>query len=137
MEDSEVITDNQAIEEMVVEYFKFHGMTEALDKFERERKRGREYYEEDNATTLNQLWSEENDKEAKESKKEGALKELQRQHSSVLQSARQIFSIAINCLQQLHNIKDGNSMTDNLGETIDNYKNQLGKYHTILTTEGK
>lgn len=28
-------------------------------------------------------------------------------------------------------------MTDNLGETIDNYKNQLGKYHQILTTEGK
>lgn len=76
-------------------------------------------------------------KEIRESKKESESKELQRQHSSVLQSARQIFSIAINCLQQLHNIKDGNSMTDNLGETIDNYKNQLGKYHTILTTEGK
>ena len=28
-------------------------------------------------------------------------------------------------------------MTENLGETIDNYKNQLGKYHQILTTEGK
>jgi hypothetical protein len=28
-------------------------------------------------------------------------------------------------------------MTDNLGETIDNYKNQLGKYHQILSTEGK
>ena len=59
---------------------------------------------------------------------EGDLKQLQRQHSSVLQSGRQIFSIAINCLQQLHNIKDGNSMTDNLGETIDNYKMQLVKY---------
>lgn len=76
-------------------------------------------------------------KEAKENTKEEELKELQRQHSSVLQSARQIFSIAINCLQQLHNIKDGNSMTDNLGETIENYRNQLGKYHTILTTQGK
>ncbi len=28
-------------------------------------------------------------------------------------------------------------MTENLGETIDNYKNQLGKYHQILTSEGK
>lgn len=62
---------------------------------------------------------------------------LQKQHGSVLQSARQIFSIAINCLQQLHNIKDGNSMTDNLGETIDNYKIQLGKYNQILQSEGK
>jgi len=28
-------------------------------------------------------------------------------------------------------------MTENLGETIDNYKNQLGKYHQILASEGK
>ena len=28
-------------------------------------------------------------------------------------------------------------MTENLGETIDNYKNQLSKYHEILKTEGK
>jgi hypothetical protein len=28
-------------------------------------------------------------------------------------------------------------MTENLGETIDNYKIQLGKYHQILETEGK
>ncbi|TNV79997.1 hypothetical protein FGO68_gene14820 [Halteria grandinella] len=68
---------------------------------------------------------------------EDEMKQLQKQQSSVLQSARQIFSIAINCLQQLHNIKDGNSMTDNLGETIDNYRIQLGKYNQILSSEGK
>ena len=28
-------------------------------------------------------------------------------------------------------------MTENLGETIDNYKNQLQKYHQILSSEGK
>lgn len=28
-------------------------------------------------------------------------------------------------------------MTDNLGETIDNYKIQLSKYDTILRSEGK
>jgi hypothetical protein len=65
------------------------------------------------------------------------LIQLTRQNSSVLQSARQIFSIAINCLQQLHNIKDGNSIADNLGETIDNYKIQLSKYNQILSTEGR
>lgn len=62
---------------------------------------------------------------------------MKRQHGSVLQSGRQIFSIAINCLQQLHNIKDGNSLTENLGETIDNYKVQLSKYNQILSSEGK
>jgi hypothetical protein len=65
------------------------------------------------------------------------LQQVSRQHSSVLQSARQIFSIAINCLQQLHNIKDGNSIAENLGETIDNYKVQLSKYNKILSTEGR
>ena len=83
-----------------------------------------------------------------DSKMEEDYKQMHKQHSSVLQSARQIFSIAINCLQQLHNIKDvsdkayvfclqGNSMTDNLGETIDNYKIQLNKYNQILSSEGK
>ena len=62
--------------------------------------------------------------------------EINKKHNAVLQSARQIFSIAINCLQQLHNIKDGNSMGENLGETIENYKVQLGKYHKILLSEG-
>ena len=28
-------------------------------------------------------------------------------------------------------------MTENLGETIVNYKNQLGKYHKILSSAGK
>ena len=28
-------------------------------------------------------------------------------------------------------------MTDNLGETIDNYRIQLGKYNQILSSEGK
>ncbi len=37
----------------------------------------------------------------------------------------------------MHNIKDGNSIADNLGETIDNYKIQLSKYNQILSTEGK
>ena len=64
------------------------------------------------------------------------LSELSKKNNAVLQSARQIFSIAINCLQQLHNIKDGNSMGENLGETIENYKVQLGKYHKILLSEG-
>ena len=69
------------------------------------------------------------DKVAEEQDPARELSQLTRQHSSVLQSARQIFSIAINCLQQLHNIKDGNAIADNLGETIDNYTVQLSKYN--------
>lgn len=45
-------------------------------------------------------------KSVREGKLEKELKNLNKKHHAVLQSARQIFSIAINCLQQLHNIKD-------------------------------
>ena len=37
----------------------------------------------------------------------------------------------------MHNIKDVNSIADNLGETIDNYKVQLSKYNQILSSEGR
>lgn len=109
MEESGIQSDTEAIEEMVIEYFKFHGLTDTCKKFENERKKRGDQYEDPDpgkGPTLNTLWRPENEKESKEAEKEKDLKELQRQHSSVLQSARQIFSIAINCLQQLHNIKD-------------------------------
>lgn len=37
----------------------------------------------------------------------------------------------------MHSLKDGNATTDNLGEAIENYKIQLGKYHKILLSELK
>ena len=64
-----------------------------------------------------------------------SYKILEKKHKSILQCARQIFSIVINCLQQLHNIKDGNQANENLGETIENYKTQIGKYHKIIMTD--
>ena len=109
MEESTIMTDTQAIEEMVLEYFKFHGYDKAYKKLDSERKKRAGTYENpepEEGPMINAIWEQENHKEIKEGEKERGLKELQRQHSSVLQSARQIFSIAINCLQQLHNIKD-------------------------------
>ena len=85
---------------------------------------------------LYKLFEADKPKATREKKLEKDIAELGKKHNAVLQSARQIFSIAINCLQQLHNIKDGNSMGENLGETIENYKVQLGKYHKILLSEG-
>ena len=34
------------------------------------------------------------------------LKQLNKKYGQVLQAARQIFSVAVNCLQLLHNLKD-------------------------------
>ena len=35
----------------------------------------------------------------------------------------------------MHNIKDGNQSNENLGETIENYKAQIGKYHKIIMSD--
>lgn len=39
------------------------------------------------------------------------LKQLNKKYSQVLQAARQIFSVAVNCLQLLHNLKDVSILT--------------------------
>ena len=43
----------------------------------------------------------------------------------------------MNCLQHLNSLKEGKASTDNLGEAIENYKIELGKYHKILLQELK
>ena len=43
----------------------------------------------------------------------------------------------MNCLEHLNELKNGTKNTQNLGESIDNYKIQLGKYHKILLLELK
>jgi len=55
----------------------------------------------------------------------------------VLQAGRQIFSVSINLLQIIHNIKEGGNKYDSLNETIENYKIQLGKHHKIIINEGR
>lgn len=75
------------------------------------------------------------DKTKQLQKQKDAYKILEKKHKNILQCARQIFSIVINCLQQLHNIKDGNQANENLGETIENYKAQIGKYTKIINND--
>jgi hypothetical protein len=75
--------------------------------------------------------------DGREKRLDADLKGLFGKHTSVLNSARQIFSIAVNCLNHLHSIKDGNATSENLGECIENYKINLGKYHKILLCELK
>jgi len=60
---------------------------------------------------------------------------MKSQHSKTLEQARSIFTIAVSCLQHLHNLKEGTVQTDGLAESIENYKVDLGKYHKILLTD--
>ena len=78
---------------------------------------------------------ENKERNKKYTKLQEAFKQLEKKLKGILQCACQIFSIVINCLQQLHNIKDGNQSNENLGETIENYKAQNGKYHIIIMSD--
>ena len=60
-----------------------------------------------------------------------------KKYNEVLQAGRQIFSVSINLLQIIHNIKEGNNKYEALNETIENYKIQLGKNHKIIINEGR
>ena len=84
---------------------------------------------------MTKLLQENRERSKKYSKLQEGYKQLEKKHKGILQCARQIFSIVINCLQQLHNIKDGNQSNENLGETIENYKAQIGKYHKIIMSD--
>jgi hypothetical protein len=56
------------------------------------------------------------------------------QHKSMQQCARHMFAIAVNCVQEMENIKDGKKES-NLNESIASYKNQIGRYHKIIMTD--
>ena len=84
---------------------------------------------------MTKLLQENRERSKKYTKLQEGYKQLEKKHKGILQCARQIFSIVINCLQQLHNIKDGNQSNENLGETIENYKAQIGKYHKIIMSD--
>jgi len=143
--------DFNKINDYIKEFLKFNKYNSTLDCFEAEERTkfvtkkaiqteiNRVPVEDqmEDFPRLYRFFDTDSDKTARERRLEKETKLLQSKHQAVLQSARQIFSIAINCLQHLHSLKDGNASQDNLGESIENYKIQLGKYHKILLSEIK
>jgi hypothetical protein len=129
--------------EYIKEYLRLNGLKSTLECLEKEENyrnvtdKKREIINSDGIEKpkLSKLISENKEKTKQLSKNQDNYKILEKKHKSVLQCARQIFSIVINCLQQLHNIKDGNQVNENLGEIIENYKAQVGKYHKIIMTD--
>ena len=64
------------------------------------------------------------------------MKELVQKHNAVMQSARQIFNIVVNCVQELQKLKDKDIKEDQILELIEKYKAQLTKYDKVLKSEG-
>ena len=137
--------DVEAIE-LIKDYLKLNGFKGTLECLESEDKYKNVGVEQKKVKESIPITSEKFSKlhkvilDSKETSKnytklQDAYKVIEKKHKSILQCARQIFSIVINCLQQLHNIKDGNQASENLGDTIENYKTQIGKYHKIIMTD--
>jgi hypothetical protein len=133
--------DTEALE-IIKDYLRQNGLKSTLECLEKEESyknvtdKKKDHITVDlEKTKLGKILSEQKDKSKGLSKLQESYKVLEKKHKSILQCARQIFSIVINCLQQLHNIKDGNQASENLGETIENYKTQIGKYHKIIMTD--
>jgi len=82
------------------------------------------------------MWENEFPKITRENKLEKDLEITNKKLNSTLQSARQIFSIAVNCIQKLSDIRDNNYLDTDIASSIEKFKVQLGKYHKILLTEG-
>lgn len=77
-----------------------------------------------------------NSKSRREINMEKEMKQFQKKYQQILQAGRQIFSVSINLLQILHSMKEV-SKNENISESIENYKIQLGKYHKVIINEGK
>ena len=46
-----------------------------------------------------------------------------------------MFGIAINCIEHLTQIKDGQKKVETLDTEIQNYKTEIGKYHRIIMND--
>ena len=126
--------------EMIKEFFKIRGYKATLETFEKEEgfrnlDKKKDLLLDDKQSKYTKFMQESKEKIKQLNKLQDSYKLLDKKHKSILQCGRQIFAIVINCLQQLHNIKDGNQSNENLGETIENYKAQIGKYHKIIMND--
>ena len=128
--------------ELIKDFLKERGYTSTLECFIKEdnykkverknaKKKKIEVYAESKFTKYLKTSRE---KIIKYTKLEDSYKLLEKKYKTILQCARQSFSISINCLELLKDIKNGNNK-DNLEEIIEDYKSQIGKYHKIIMND--
>ena len=60
---------------------------------------------------------------------------LETKYRSILSCARHMFGIAITCIENLTQIKDGQKKIETLETDIQNYKTEIGKYHRIIMND--
>jgi hypothetical protein len=137
--------EQQEVLEYIREYLKYWELNGSLELLEEElkhkvfsrRTQGAPKRVKQGETRMDQLLRCGSAKSKNEVQLERENREKGRKYQEVLQAGRQIFSVSINLLQIIHNIKESSSRYEALNETIENYKIQLGKHHKVIINEGR
>ncbi|CAD8144528.1 unnamed protein product [Paramecium pentaurelia] len=139
--------DINEINEYIKEYLRYSNYSNTLECFEAEIKskqvsnkmlNKQQVIKQtgDDVPRIFQLLKSDNIKSKREINLEKDQKQFNKKYQQILQAGRQIFSVSINLLQLLHSLKE-TAKNENLSETLENYKIQLGKYHKVIINEGK
>ena len=132
------------INEYIKEYFSYYNMNGSIEKLEEEIKtkqlskrfrHDKESFKKEEPR-LHFLFKNNEKKNKNELNLIKNLNEVNKKHKSILQGARQIFSVSINFIQNLMGIKEVMS-SENTLDLLDSYKIQLGKYHKVVMNDGK
>ena len=107
---------SRQINEYIVDYLKYHGLTNTIECLEHEmqtknvkqRIKNTQHPQQKSQSKpkLYGILKGEKVSSKKEAYMDKDLKEQKKKYNMILQAARQIFSVAINCLQLLHSMKD-------------------------------
>ncbi|EGR27657.1 hypothetical protein IMG5_191980 [Ichthyophthirius multifiliis] len=141
------LPDCNEVNKYIKEYLQYLGLNNTLDCFEAELKskqvinkvvkqQQQQSSRPEDLPRLYQLLKGDNKQSKRELNLEKDMKAQNKKYQQILQAGRQIFSVSINLLQILHSLKES-AQNENLSETLENYKIQLGKYHKVIINEGK
>lgn len=138
------LEDLNEINEYIKEYLRHHGMLQTAELMDQEIKSKQmpKRLRNDSKTTLGelprleQLFSKEGGKSKLELNLHKDFKDLSKKYNMIIQGARQMFSVSINFISNLMQIKDV-CANENVVDLLESYKIQLGKYHKIVIDEGK
>lgn len=111
------MAENVEINEYIKEYLRHYNFGSTAECFEAELRNKQvsskatskaNAQKNEDLPRLLQLFKGDNAKLKRDLNAEKELKSVNKKYGQVLQAARQIFSVAVNCLQLLHNLKDVN-----------------------------
>lgn len=116
---------------VIEDYFKKLGLTQSLEKFRQEIVSKTS----DKSSKLTKVIAAEKDVADKYAKIKKESEDLNKKQLSIFACNKKIYPIVKSCLKTLSDIADNNFNMDNLSDTIESYKIDLGKYTNIIKND--